>query len=130
MKNWQVQLGGWGSILWASVLFNAEIIREKGWDTAYQMASGYIIGFITAFVGYLFWEVIHGRWESVLGNERGFWRYFSAVPLFVLTVVGLLGFLSSLVGSFTWQYNISFFFAGVVIAQGLAPIINEIDGGR
>lgn len=130
MKSWQVQLGGWGSIMWASVFFNAEYIREKGWDTAYQMANGYIIGFITAFVGYLFWEVIHGRWKNILGNERGFWRYFSAAPLFALTVVGLLGFLSSLVGSFPWQYNLSFFFAGVVVAQGLVPIINEIDGGK
>lgn len=130
MKTWQIQLGGWGSILWAIVIFNIEHIRNAGWLTTYQVSGGYMLGFITAFVGYLFWEIVHGRWHTIFGNERGFWRIFSAIPLLVLTVIGVLSFIAGLVGSQPWHYNLSFVLAGVVVSQGLVPIINEIDGKK
>lgn len=131
MKAWQVQLGGWGSIAWLGSFHLMELAKDKGFDQSATTLAGYALGFVTAFVSYLFWEVIHGGWGAILGEERGLLRIVSSIPLLFLALLGLLAFLNGIFNnSMPWFYNLSFAFAGIIVAQGLVPIINEIDGRK
>lgn len=130
MKQWQIQIGGWGTILWLASFQALEYSNAHGYQITSKTIIGYIIGFVTAFVGYLFWEVIHGRWETLLGKERGFMRIISAIPLLFLFLFGAFGFFNAIFNSTPWFYNISFAIAGIVVGQGLIPIINHIDGTK
>jgi ABC-type amino acid transport system permease subunit len=130
MKNWQIQLGGWGTIFWLASFQIMQYLNQNGYATEAKVVVGYTLGFITAFSGYLFWEIWHGRWESLLGQERGIMRIFSAMPLLFLLLFGLFGFLNGIFNSMPWYYNLPFAIAGIVVAQGLIPIINHLDGTR
>ncbi|WP_092123151.1 hypothetical protein [Desulfonatronum thiosulfatophilum] len=68
MKTWQIQIGSWGTILWLASFQILDYANTHGYDVVSKTFVGYTLGFITAFVGYLFWEVIHGRWKSILGD--------------------------------------------------------------
>lgn len=128
MKNWQIQLGGWGGVLWLGSFQIMEYANSHGNEVAAKTIVGYTLGFITTFSGYLFWEVIHGRWETFLGNDRGLMRILSSIPLLVIFVIGMIGFLNAIFNSMPWFYNFSFAVAGIVVGQGLVPVINHIDG--
>ena len=130
IKGWQIQLGGWGTIVWLASFQIMRYLNENGYVTEVKAVVGYTMGFITALAGYLFWEVSHGRWESILGAERGFNRVVSAVPLLFLLLFGLFGFINGIFNSMPWHYNLSFALAGVVVIQGLIPIINHLDGTK
>lgn len=128
IKTWQTQISGWGSIVWLASFQFMEYANKHGYHEVSNGIFGYILGFVTAFAGYLFWEVIHGRWKSILGEDRGFMRIVSAMPLLGLCILGALGFINAIFNSMPWFYNISFAVAGIVVTQGLVPIINHIDG--
>lgn len=130
IKGWQIQLGGWGTILWIASFQIMQFLNDQGYASEAKAVVGYTLGFITAFAGYLFWEIWHGRWESIFGSERGFNRIISAVPLLLILLFGLFGFANSIFNSMTWHYNLTFALAGIVVAQGLIPIINHIDGTK
>jgi len=76
---------------------------------------------------HLFWEVAHGRWESILGNSRGITRIMSLIPLFVLFSYGLFGFLNGIFNSMPWYYNMTFAISSIAVAQGFMPLINYLD---
>lgn len=126
MKNWQLQLGFWGGITWLSLMFNSEQIIPHG-EPYTKCLGGYTIGFITAFCGYMFWEVVHGRYKKIFGDNKGLFRIISLVPFLVMSVFGLFGFLNGIFNSMPWQYNIAFVVAGIVVSQGVIPTINYFD---
>lgn len=130
MKGWQIQLGGWGTILWLASFQIMQYLNQNGHTTEVKAVVGYSLGFITAFSGYLFWEIWHGRWESILGDDRGLMRIISSIPLLFLLLFGLFGFLNGIFNTMPWHYNLPFAFAGIVVAQGVIPIINHIDGTK
>ena len=127
-KNWQIQLGAWGFIAWMAIFFNLEQINNHFNEQVYTTASAYILGLLTAFAGYLFIEVIQGNAKKILGYERGIWQYLYAFAFFSLLAIGFLGFYANITGSFPWYYNLGFWFAGFVVAQGLVPLIKYHDG--
>ncbi|EGQ7881862.1 hypothetical protein QTU67_003673 [Vibrio cholerae] len=128
IKNWQIQIGGWGFILWFATFKLSDFLKEKGFELFSHAISGYMIGFVTAFSAVLFWDIIHGRWKTIFGDD-GFWgRVSVAIPLFVLTFVGFMGFYGTIVGSAPWQYNLGFAIAGIVFQQGTYPLIRMLDG--
>ncbi|MCK7460211.1 hypothetical protein [Idiomarina aminovorans] len=130
MKDWQVQLGGWGTIIWLASFQIMQFLNESGYTTEVKAVVGYTLGFITAFSGYLFWEIWHGRWESILGQERGLMRIISAIPLLFLLLFGLFGFINGIFNSMPWYYNLPFALASIVVAQGVIPILNHLDGTK
>jgi hypothetical protein len=128
MKTWQIHLGIWGSILWMASFQIFEYFNNQGQQEISRAISGYTIGFVTAFVGYLFWEITHGKWEVVFGDDRGISKALSAFSFFVLFLIGAFGFLNSIFNTLPWFYNITFALAGIVVAQGLIPLIKNLEG--
>lgn len=127
MEIWRIHLAAWGSLLWLASFQGSEYARDHHMTSVYAMITGYAIGFITSFSGYLAWEIFSGRGRRLLG-EHPFWRMLSRIPLMLLMAFGALGFYAEIFGNTPWQYNISFIVAGLVVHKGLVPIINEFDG--
>jgi len=63
MKQWQFNLGISGSLLWVVVINNLDYVLETGSQSLNDLCTGYILGFITSLVFFLFWERVHGRIE-------------------------------------------------------------------
>lgn len=127
MNGWQVQLGVWGTILWLASFQIFGYLDDAGYSLSAKAVSGYVLGFVTAFSAYLFWEIIHGRWVRLLGPVRGWMSVLSAIPLVLLLLLGAIGFFNSIFNNMSWHYNVTFMIAGVVVSQGLIPIINYLD---
>jgi hypothetical protein len=128
MKIWQIHLGIWGFILWMASFQVFGYLNDEGLKDLSLSVSGYTIGFVTAFVGFLFWEILHGKWGTIFGDERGIFRIFSAISFLVLFLFGIFGFLNSIFNTLPWFYNLTFVFGGIVVGQGVVPIIKDLDG--
>jgi len=129
MKIWKIQLAFWGVMLWLGSFQLSEYLRGKGWAELHLAASGYMIGFITAFSGYLIWEVINGRGRDLL-DQHPFWRVFSIFPLLILVCIGVAGFYNEMFGSSPWYYNVTFFLANFIVGKALIPVIHDLDGRK
>jgi hypothetical protein len=126
MKNWQIQIGFWGGVIWMLLMFNLEHLSTMD-EAITKSVTGYIMGFITVFSGHLFWEIVHGRYKRIFGEEKAIFRIISTVPLFLMAGFGLFGLVNGIFNSMPWQYNFSFVSSGIVVNQGVIPVINYID---
>ena len=127
MKSWQAQLGFWGFIVWLSMMFNLEQIETFN-PTLRTISGGYVLGFITAISGFIFWEIIHGRFQRIVGPEKSLLSIISSLPLLLLVAFGLFGFINQIINNMPWVYNVAFVIAGIVVQQGVIPVINDMDG--
>ena len=125
MKNWQIHVAAWGSIFWLASFQASGYAKSHGYDDLYAAISGYVLGFITAFSGYLIKEIISGRGKELL-DDHPFWRVLGLIPLFVLIVLGALGFVVEIFGDTSWQYNMLFLVGGFVVAKGVVPLIKHL----
>ena len=66
MKQWQFNLGISGSLLWVVVINNLDYVLETGSQSLNDLCTGYILGFITSLVFFLFWERVHGANRAIL----------------------------------------------------------------
>jgi hypothetical protein len=92
-----------------------------------KFLTGYIMGFYTTFSGYIFWALANGEWQGKLGSQSEFFRLFSSIPLIVMFLFGIFGFLINIFGSMPWFYHLSFFVASVVVSQGILPTLRTLD---
>ena len=123
MPNWKIQLGLWGSILWALLLSNDDWFLEHESSLVSQLASAYVLGFIMALAGALFVLKLNGEWKDHFSPMYGFDRLIMIVGLSVIGLLGALVFTLTIIGSFPWHYNLSFFLATFVVSQGLIPLM-------
>lgn len=129
MKNWQVQVGFWGMLLWLGSFQLGEYFLKNDQSHFASAITGYITGFITVFAGHLFWSrIMKRRWDELLGE--GVFRYLSALLLFLIFAYGCFGFYNINFNTNTWYYCLTFAFGGFVINQGLMPIIDTFDRDR
>lgn len=126
MKTWQAQLGFVGTILWFCTFDLIKYSRNHDWDTACQVISGYMIGFVTAYCGIALKEILCGRWRRVFGAHVML-KISSIVPMATLLIIGIVGFLTEIFGNTSWQYNISFCVAGLIVTEGVEPTIKYMD---
>lgn len=129
MRSWQGALGFWGGMIWLGSFQAAEYAKTKNWDVLYSVLGGYILGFITTFSGYVLCEIVSGRASRFLDTASP-WRFVSAIPLVLMLIAGAAGFIADIWGNTPWYHNLAFFIAGLVVAKGVIPLINYLDGGR
>lgn len=85
------------------------------------------MGFITVLAGHLFWgRIMQGRWNELLGEGRVS-RVISAVPLIVIFTYGAIGFCIGVFNSNPWYYSLAFAIGGLVVNQGLIPLVDYFD---
>lgn len=130
IKKWQTFLAILGGILWMASFNLLELANEYGFFVASKSVAGYSIGFITAFSGFLAWEVFHGRWAKLFGDDSYIGRFLTIIPLIVLFGFGAIGFLNGIINSNPWYYNLTFAIACVVVNQALIPLLQFLDGNR
>ena len=114
MKTWQTKIAVLGSLIWFVLMGNLKYILTLE-NSIINVVSGYTMGFITAFSAQIFWEITRGGYKRILGEKTEPLRYITAIPLFLLAILGLLGFLNSILNSMPWQYTIPFAIATIVI---------------
>jgi hypothetical protein len=123
MPNLKLHVGLWGTILWALLLSKGEWFLEHESLIVSQSASAYILGFIMAFAGALFTLKLNGQWEEHFSPMYGCDRLLMIICLSVISLFGALVFTLTIIGSFPWHYNVSFFLATFVVSQGLSPMM-------
>ncbi|WP_078118569.1 hypothetical protein [Thiosocius teredinicola] len=123
---WQLALAIFGFLLWMFLLSAIELIEAQGWKVVYEFVSGYSFGYIVAFSGLLFWEVIKGRGRRFLDPHPVF-GWLSYFVLGMVFLFGLAGLAIEVFGYTNWPYNIGSLMAGVAVGIGLAPVIDKYD---
>lgn len=126
MKGWQIQLAFWGGLLWLGAFSITDYANTHKYHELSSAMAGYIMGFVTAFSGYLLWEIVCGRGKKFL-DSHPVGRVFSTIPLILLIAIGLVGFYGEIFGNTTWYYNISFFIAAFIVKNGLIPAVDHFD---
>jgi len=126
VPTWQMGLAVVGTLLWFVSMPASETIRVQGWLGFYKFVSGYILGFIVAFAGFVFWEFVHGRGRHLL-DPHPFFRWFSYLSLAVTMLFGLAALYAEIFGNTDWRYNIGSLLGGTVVVGGLLPVIEKHD---
>lgn len=126
VRSWQIKLGIIGSIVWMITLSNTENIRELGIEELSLASIGYIMGFIIAFSGYVWWEIVRNNAYKFL-DTNPFWRPLSVVVIGVVLLSGLSGLLIQIFKTLSWIYNSGALAGSIVVGIGLIPTMNEMD---
>lgn len=115
-----------GSLIWMVTLPAAEHIRTQGWLELYKLASGYALGFIICFAGFVFWEVVQGRANQFL-DPHPVLRVFSYLLLVFVILLGGAALAAEVFGNTDKFYNIGSLLGGVVVGAGILPVANKLD---
>ncbi len=67
---WQIHLGIWGSVIWFGALQTVNYFQIHKLQAMQDATSGYAIGFITAFAGYISREILLGRGNKFFDKNR------------------------------------------------------------
>jgi len=128
-KNWQFQLGFWGSLAWISLISNLDtnFIRSLGEEVNTSIA-GYVLGFVTAFSGFMFWKFVHGEGLKIYSSDEHFiFKISSIITFMTFALFGLFGLYTNIFMPMPWYYLFAFSIATIVVSQGVIPIINFYD---
>ena len=128
MKSWQAKLGFWGSLAWIGSFELGSLLQAAQHKDLALTVYGYTMGYMTVFAGHLFWgRVVQRRWSDLLG-EGWLSITFSAFCLIAIFGMGLLGVYNSVCNTSPWFYSLFFLIGGIVVNQGLMPVIDHFDG--
>lgn len=116
-----------GTLAWLGSLQGVEYARQHGWVNVFSSLSGYILGFVTAFAGYLFWEIVQGRGSRILGEKR-ILKWISGIVLIPIFLVGFAGFVKGIWWTNNWIYGISAFIGVTVVTKCLIPFLEVLQG--
>lgn len=123
-------MGFWGSLVWLGAFQLGEYLMKINQKDLALTAFGYIMGFITVFAGHLFWgRIVQGRWNELLGDGC-INRSVSAITLVIVFAYGIFGLVNGIFNSNPWYYSLTFALGGLVVNQGLMPIIDTFDKGK
>ncbi|MDA8232711.1 MAG: hypothetical protein M0006_15380 [Magnetospirillum sp.] len=117
---WQVRLAVVGTLVWLLILSGADAIRRLSMDWFHNLAAGYTVGFITAFAGFVLWDMIKGNKYDYIDQDPA-WRWLSYFSLGIIFVFGFLGVIANIHGRPV--YDVGVLMAGIVVNQGLLPAI-------
>jgi hypothetical protein len=124
VPTWKFAVCIFGSLIWLLGLSTAEAIKNQGWEPLYKFNAGYVLGYLTAFSAFVFWECVKGRGKKFLDSHTLF-RWTSYISLAVIFIFGFLGLIAQIFGNTNWHFNIGAFFGALVIAQGVLPVIEN-----
>lgn len=128
LKGWKIHLGCWGAILWLASFNLSGWAGSYGLNEVAELLSGYMLGFLMAFGGYLFWLLADGRSAVILGTKGTLDRAISLFPLLIILMFSGLILYISIFHDPPWAYNIGLVFSSIVVTKGLIPVIGEVDG--
>ena len=126
LKDWQARLGIIGLLAWMLVMPLSATLEKYHWVSLYKFDAGYILGFITAFSGFVLWEFMCGRGNRFIDPSPWF-RWLSYIMLAIGLVLSALALLVQLSGNTDWLFNTGALLAGVVVRVGLLPTIKQLD---
>lgn len=124
LRTWQFGIAVFGTLIWMLALSAAPKVNAFGWTEFYKFISGYILGFIIAFSGFVFWEVVQGRGHKFLDTHPVF-RWLSYFMLAFIFLFGSVSLAAEIFGNTNWVYNIGSLLGGLVVGLGLAPTIEK-----
>jgi len=116
-----------GSLIWIFAISNLDKIQEYLGDTCYWVAGGYVNGFLIAFSGYLFWEILKGRAHKFVDDTPGL-RWFSYFIVFAILLFGAFAFYAQNFGTSVKPiYIIGSILGGLVFSVALLPLMERLE---
>lgn len=129
VRTWQLGVAVFGTLLWLLLLSIGETIQEYGWHVVHKFISGYIFGFLVAFSGFVFWEIVFGRVKRFLDPHPVF-LWLSYLALVAILLSGLTTLVAEIFGNTDWRYNIGSLLGALVVGVGVLPVIDYYDRVR
>ncbi|SDT20517.1 hypothetical protein SAMN05216421_3148 [Halopseudomonas xinjiangensis] len=120
LRIWEFGIAVVGFLAWMLLISTSEQIRELGVPNLYKFVSGYILGFVIAFAGFMFWEVLRGRAHQFLDDSLYF-RWISYITLLVILLLGGASLIAQIFGDTNWAYNVGSLLGGIAVGVGVVP---------
>lgn len=126
LSSLQAPVGGLGFLLWMASFQAVSWLREHSLPQLADSTSGYILGFGTAFAGWVAVHLIKGNGSKFI-DDNPFFKWISIFTLAVIALFGIAGFLIDVFGDTTWQFNVGFVVGGFVMGTCFGPIIDAAE---
>jgi hypothetical protein len=126
--DWRSALGLTGLIAWLFMFGVAEYShdklmadRESPWALAYEVAAGYVLGFIAALAVWMLLQLAQGPVPELISDAL--WvRWLVAAGLLAVLASALAGLVMHNLGGLTLTYDVAFAFAVLVVAFCVVPL--------
>ncbi len=99
------------------------------WFLSYEIAGGYVLGFVTALAFEALGRLVRGQTPEMF-PEAPWLRWFAVVGLVVVIVSCLAGAVMHNFGGLTLTYDIAFLVALAVVWTGVLPIYRQLSAGK
>lgn len=129
IPTWKIGFAVLGALIWMLSLTTAEYIKSQGWLDLYKLVSGYVLGFLIAFSGFVFKEVWQGRADQFL-DPHPVLRVMSYALLVFVILLGGLALAAEIFGNTDKFYNIGSLLGASVVGGGILPVANKLDKQR
>ena len=126
LRSWQVKLAIFGTALWMLAMPLSDVLQKHHLSSLYKFNAGYVLGFMTTFAGFIFWEFICGRGSKYI-DQHWLFRWFSYCVLAIGALMSLLALIAEVFGNTDWRFNIGALLAGIVVGVGLLPTVEKLD---
>lgn len=123
----QGPFAGLSILLWPVAAQTSGWAREHAYTELTNVASGYWMGFGTAFAGWMFVHMWNGNGSRFVASN-GFGRWISIISAGVVFLFGLAGFFIDLYGDTNGWFNTAFWVAAALVGVCVAPVIDAADG--
>ncbi|MDF1480673.1 hypothetical protein [Extensimonas sp. H3M7-6] len=127
LSGFQAPIGGLGLIFWIGAFQAATWAHSESHLMLANVLSGYIMGFGTAFAGWVFVHLWNGKAERFI-EPNGLLRWLSIVTVGTIFLFGLAGLAIDLYGDTDGWFNTLFWIGGGVMSLCTGPTIDSADG--
>lgn len=122
---WQAVVGAIGFLIWLISLQISEFLSSN-YPSVHTLIAGYSLGFITAFAGFAFRDLLLGKISRHIDNHPIF-RWFSYASISLVMLLGLLTLLSQIFGNTSGTFVLGSIIGGFVVTIGVIPSIEYLD---
>ncbi len=119
-------IGVVGLLLWMASFQLSIWLRDKAWHDLADLTSGYALGFVTAFSGWLVHQFWQGHWSRYV-DDYFLFKWLSILMTLSIFLFGLAGFLIELFVDTSSYFNIGFMISGFIMGSCFRPMIDELD---
>jgi hypothetical protein len=123
----QYPIGGFGFLLWMASFQFTRWLREHGCQSLSDIGAGYVLGFATAFAGWVLVHLWKGRWSKFI-DSHSILKWFSILSLASIFLFGFAGTLIDLFANTSGYFNVGFWVSAFVMSSCFGPMIDEIEG--
>ncbi len=123
----QAPVGGLGLVIWLGAFQGATWFRAHDLPILADLASGYVLGFGSAFAGWIAFHIWKGNTARFI-DDNPFFKWVSIIMLSIIGLFGLAGVLIDLYGNTTGWFNTAFWVGGGVMGICTGPLIDDAEG--